>query len=60
MRGQALEIDPRGNYVWEYRNLYKKGVSNLLSGAERLDPAFDAAFFARAKAACTPHPPPST
>ena len=50
--GRALEVDPRGKPVWEWRNIYDKDHVGLLSEAERLDPAKDAAFFARARARC--------
>lgn len=51
-KGRALEIDAEGNLVWELRNFVRPGVVGLMDEAQRLDPQMDAAFFARARAAC--------
>jgi len=50
--GRAFEIDPQGNLVWEYHNIYRKGRSAVLTEATRLAPRYDAAFFANARARC--------
>lgn len=55
VNGRALEIDPEGNMVWEYRNFVSTGVIGLMDEAQRLDPSRNAAFFARARAACKIH-----
>lgn len=52
-KGRAIEIDPNGNMVWEYRNFVRDGVVGLMDEAQRLDPSQNAAFFEKARAACS-------
>jgi len=52
LHGRALEIDTKGNIVWEFLNLLGKGRLGLMEEAERLPVNINAVFFADAVAAC--------
>ncbi|MFH0786565.1 MAG: arylsulfotransferase family protein [Pseudomonadota bacterium] len=50
--GRALEIDIRGNPVWEYLNLLGNGKLGIIEEAERLPNNMDKTFFSKAVASC--------
>jgi len=45
LKGRAFEIDPKGNIVWEYFNIVKKGYIGIISEAQRLPVQYTKAFF---------------
>ncbi len=38
MKGRAFEINPRGETVWEYRNVAQPGLRGLIDEAQRISP----------------------
>jgi hypothetical protein len=52
--GRVIEVDAARRVVWRYTNLIRDGVEGLVDDAIRLPQAMDAAFFAAARAACSP------
>ncbi|MEM7508661.1 MAG: arylsulfotransferase family protein [Pseudomonadota bacterium] len=50
--GRVLELTPAGDLVWEHRNAIGDGKRGVVTEAERLPPAMDAAFFEEKRAAC--------
>lgn len=52
VNGRALEVDEKGQPVWEYRNFVREGVTGMIDEAQRLPVAMNADFFARARRSC--------
>lgn len=50
--GRAFEIDASGRMVWEYVNVVGEGTVGLMDEAQRLPPAYTAAFYRAAEARC--------
>ena len=38
MKGRALEVNPRGEVIWEYRNIVKPGLRGMMDEAQRIAP----------------------
>jgi len=38
MKGRAFEVNPRGQTVWEYRNVAQPGLRGLIDEAQRISP----------------------
>ncbi|HET8705670.1 MAG TPA: arylsulfotransferase family protein, partial [Pseudomonadales bacterium] len=50
--GRALEINPKGETVWEFNNLVDQGWVAIMEEVERLPKEYDEAFFVNARARC--------
>jgi hypothetical protein len=53
--GRALEVDPRGEVIWEYFNQVRPGVLGTLTDAQRIPPEFMSPARLKALAAACPH-----
>jgi hypothetical protein len=51
--GRVVELDRRGQVVWEYVNIVDGKLKGLISDAHRLPPQFDHQFFTTTAARCT-------